>query len=201
MNPMALLKSYFVLGAALSVFLGIVSIESYFSYFGLEYYDLGIPWDHLIYRGVVLSFSNISIAAIHASALLVFFLAEIDARLVVRGKQITRLTYGSLALFGVVVGGFFVAREVGFSKAVSDMYPETTELRALVGFHSSDSLKQEFVTSLLTDDRRSLLILVAAKDQLALFTTPRLRSATPSVAISRVPISNGDIVQSGQPRR
>lgn len=191
----------------LIVIFGIVSTDSYYSLFGLRYQDIGLPYDHLVYRGFLLPLKK------PLFLLLYFFIfiatAYANSSFTIR---LGALLFDKTATFVVVsviclVVGFKLARNAGADFAISDVYARTTALRQLIKFHSTNPEKNSLVNGMLNDEGGSLnektpiIVVLRTSDSLVLVRQPSIETTRPGFAVFHIGIGSDDFYADQVPIR
>jgi len=182
----------------LVVSFGLISTDSYYTEFGLRYQDIGIPYDHLVYRGFWLPLKQPYFLLIYAIVIVAtaYANASFALRLYLLTMNRTAIFYTSCAICMVI--GSVMAYDTGVEIAVDDVYAKTTTLRQLTRFHSSNADKDAFVNDFMRE-KAIILIVRRTVTSLVLVREPLIQSTRPRFNVIHVGINNDDFYSDAVP--
>jgi hypothetical protein len=191
MDTVSIFRQQLLYLSILIVTFGIVSTDSYYHSFGLRYQEIGLPYDHLVYRGFLLPLKQPYFLALYAIVIFSVFYANANFILRFWFIKMNRIvTFYVLSLLAVLIG-FLMAYNTGISIAMSDVYPTTTGLRQLRTFHAADAYKNTFVGELL-GEKAAILIVRRTSNELILVREPLIQSVRPRFPIIHIRLGPND---------
>jgi hypothetical protein len=179
------------IAAILIAFFGILSTQAYYATFGIEYYFLDIPIQHIIYRAIALIKYDPWMILPYLAMVFVLAFDEAQIPLKLGRVSISSKLYTYPLLIGILVWGWLLSVDAGVRLAVDQMDPRTTSLRQLSAFDSADAEKQKGVAQFLAEND-VVLILVRTQSELITFSAPCFRATRPQLRLFHVRLAEND---------
>jgi hypothetical protein len=171
---------------------GFISTSTYYAQFGISYYSLAIPLQHMFNRGLTIILSNFAFGLIFICIFVVLSLAETNTRFRLLNLVIHPLLYAPAVLSIMFIIGWYVAFVLARDAAYRDMYSRTTNLSLLIDFRSNAKEKESYVRTLM-GDTHSVMMLYADRDFILIFREPTFEVEVPKIPVYNIPLEKSDV--------
>lgn len=139
-------KDQFILLGILILFVGLCSLDAYYSSFGIRFQFLDLSNSHIIYRGVQLLFEKYYIIAAY---LILIIWQVLDNFFIKKGYKFyleKRVLFGYTLIASLFIISYYTANAIGRQIGSEDMYEETSRLPEIINI-MDNSLPQDFFVS------------------------------------------------------
>lgn len=192
------IKDQVLFAASFFSIFGLLMMDSYYQAFGVNYQFLGLSASHILYRGVTLVFFNWMFVTVFLMILIGVFVSYVKINVPMASSHVPP-NVGSYVILSIALFfGGYLAFTTGRSTAVRDMYVDTTTLRQITGFHSTNREKKILLDKLMANGE-PLLLLSGADDKIIVFNPPKLQASYPRIDMYHIGVSTDEIYSDRTP--
>ena len=166
------------------LYVGIVATEQYYSTFGLRYYSINIPINHIIFRAITFSFRDPWFIVLYLVSICFFFSLDFFPASASRKLRLSITLACYLAALIIVLASNYLGVRAGRRDALRDMVKETTSLRVIWDLDIGGERAKE----IKNDIRRCMRPPRDSTDNATECRRPQLLLATSSEIVIFVPI-------------
>ena len=170
---------------------GIIFFDSYYTTFGIKYYTMQIPAFHFIYKGATAPLWNMYLIPCVLFLLSGVALTYVNAFIVIFNIKMHLRRMGILIIALSPAVGLLMSFISGSRAAILDMYVNSTTLRQMISFYSSDPQKNNTVNEMLREG--PVIILMQSNSMIILFHPPAFEAMSPRIEMTKIGVSNGDV--------
>lgn len=134
----SLYKDQFILIGSLILYIGLVSIDEYYSNFGIRFQFLNLSSSHIIYRGIQIVFSNYYIILLLLTIAAWQYLEEYILYERYPIYRIFRIQASYIFLLVMLFLSYFIARNTGKKMAKLDLNITTSTLPEIIDISSEE---------------------------------------------------------------
>jgi hypothetical protein len=136
MDMIKILRDQILFLSAFILIFGLIQTDIYYTQFGLRYQYLNLGYQHILYRGTTLAYFDYRFVAIFILLSGVILLSHLPFSVVLHRVRLRSTVIIYSAFVVIASAGAYLSFQSGVDLAVADMYPASTTLRQLSGFHS-----------------------------------------------------------------
>ncbi len=170
----SLFKDQFILLGVLILFVGLCSLDAYYTSFGIRFQFLDLSNSHVIYRGVQLLFEKYYIIIIYLALLIWQISDNYFLKISYKPYVERRIVLGYLVIILLFIISYFTARFAGNQIGKEDIYDSTSSLPEIINI-TDDSLPEDFSIDNPFSKTSNYRLLLIDKDYVLIFKPLNLK--------------------------